>query len=170
MGVMETPTQPAPVKTTSTPSKGRMWLIGIFAVLSGVFCGLGTFTFGYGRGASYLSNNPDTCINCHVMQGHYDAWEKSSHARVAVCNDCHLPHTLIGKYVTKADNGFLHSLAFTLQNFHEPIVIKPRNHRVTQGTCIDCHQDFVHDITAVNWPQGSLDCVHCHRDVGHALR
>jgi cytochrome c nitrite reductase small subunit len=103
------------------------------------------------------------------MQAHYDSWQKSSHRHVAVCNDCHLPHNSLGKWVTKADNGFFHSLAFTLENFHEPIQIKPRNRRVTQGTCIDCHKDFVHTMAE---PQTGemMQCIHCHEDVGHALK
>jgi cytochrome c nitrite reductase small subunit len=104
------------------------------------------------------------------MQDHFDAWQKSSHRHVAVCNDCHLPHHPIGKWVVKGDNGFFHSLAFTLENFHDPIQIKPRNRRVTQGTCIHCHADFVHEL-AIGGPDGELpSCVHCHADVGHALR
>ena len=140
------------------------------AILVGVFAGLGTFTFGYGQGASYLSNDPNACANCHVMQGHLDSWQSSSHRQVAVCNDCHLSHHPIGKWVTKADNGFFHSLAFTLENFHEPIRIKPRNAAVTQQACIHCHQDLVHQLVTVDDAADSLSCVHCHRDVGHALR
>ena len=90
-------------------------------ILLGILTGVGAFTFGYGKGWSYLSNDPDGVHNCHVMQDHYDSWQKSSHRHVAVCNDCHLPHHPIGKWVTKGDNGFFHSLAFTLENFHEPI-------------------------------------------------
>jgi cytochrome c nitrite reductase small subunit len=139
-------------------------------VLVGALLGVGVFTFGYGKGASYLSKNPTACANCHVMQGHYDSWQNSSHRHVAVCADCHLPHNLVGKLVTEADNGFFHSLAFTLENFHEPIRIKPRNRRVTQQTCIDCHAETVHQMLPED-PNGEMSsCVHCHSDVGHAYR
>ena len=70
-------------------------------VLLGIFIGLGAFTFGYGKGWSYLSSNPAACANCHVMQGHYDSWQNSSHRHVAVCNDCHLPHNLVGNLITE---------------------------------------------------------------------
>ncbi len=142
----------------------------VFAMLLGMLAGAATFTFGYGKGASYLSNDPETCINCHVMQGHMDSWQHSSHHHVAVCNDCHLPHNFLGKYITKADNGFFHSLAFTLQNYHDPIRIKPRNARVAQGSCIHCHQDVVHAMLPLAGTTDMLSCVHCHKDVGHALR
>jgi cytochrome c nitrite reductase small subunit len=141
----------------------------VLAVMLGVLFGVGLFTFGYGKGASYLSNNPTACANCHVMQGHYDSWLKSSHRHVAVCNDCHLPHNKIGKLVTEADNGFFHSLAFTLENFHEPIQIKPRNRHVTQGACMDCHAAIVHQMLPTDGGE-TLACVHCHSDVGHAHR
>ncbi|MGD9789494.1 MAG: cytochrome c nitrite reductase small subunit [Phycisphaerales bacterium] len=141
----------------------------------GVLGGLGAFTFGYGDGAAYLSNNPASCANCHVMQAHLDSWQKSSHHGVATCNDCHLPHDPIGKWATKADNGFFHSLAFTTGDFHEPIEIKPRNRRVTQGACLHCHAEFVDHMRPAKdgGREGGgdmLTCVHCHPSVGHALR
>lgn len=157
-----------------TPRTGRPRLYGFFAVLLtimlGVLGGIGAFTFGYGKGASYLSNDPAACVNCHVMQGHFDSWQNSSHRHVAVCNDCHLPHDPIGKWITKADNGFFHSLAFTLENFHEPIQIKPRNSRVAQGACLSCHEDFVHQLLPAEAGGEMHSCVHCHSGVGHALR
>lgn len=147
-----------------------------FAILLGVLTGVGTFTFGYGHGSSYFSNNPQSCANCHVMQEHFDSWQQSSHHHVAVCNDCHLPHDFVGKWVTKADNGLFHSVAFTLKDYHDPIQIKPRNKRVTQNACIDCHKDFVHSLLPVETRAevsikiDMLSCVHCHFDVGHAFR
>lgn len=145
----------------------RLFLSVATAVAFGVLGGLGVFTFGYGEGLSYLSNDPNACTNCHVMQDHFDAWVKSSHHEVATCNDCHLPHNFIGKWVTKSDNGFFHSLAFTTGRFHEPIQIKPRNARVVQNACLHCHQDFVHNMLPVDPTGDMLQCVRCHGDVGH---
>ncbi len=141
-----------------------------FVVVLGMLAGIGAFTFGYGQGASYLSSDPAACANCHVMQGHYDSWQNSSHKHVAVCNDCHLSHHPIGKWIVKGDNGFFHSLAFTTGYFHEPIQIKPRNRRVTQNACLDCHGDFVHQMLPVQPGGDMMLCVHCHSDVGHAHR
>jgi cytochrome c nitrite reductase small subunit len=140
------------------------------SVMLGILTGVGAFTFGYGKGWSYLSNDPTGCAICHVMQGHFDSWQNSSHRHVAVCNDCHLPHHPVGKWVTKADNGFFHSLAFTLENFHEPIQIKPRNRRVAQHACLDCHADIVHQMLPAETNDEMLSCVHCHSDAGHAHR
>src|SRR5687768_13601521 len=112
----------------------------------GFACGIVGFTFLYAKGASYLTNDPKACMNCHIMQDHFDAWIKSSHRSVAVCNDCHAPHNLIGKYIVKADNGFWHSFAFTTGIFPDPIRIKERNRRVTEKACLHCHEQIVEDI------------------------
>jgi cytochrome c nitrite reductase small subunit len=143
----------------------------ILAVLIGVLVGVGLFTFDYGEGLSYFSEDPEACINCHIMNEQYDSWLKSSHHAVAKCTDCHLPHDTIRRYIAKADNGYHHSVGFTLQNFHEPIMIKPRNVRILQENCLVCHGDFVHQIlpgstTALD----AVDCIHCHRHVGHGAR
>lgn len=139
------------------------------AAALGVFGGLGVFTFGYGEGYAYLGNNPQTCANCHVMQESYDSWLKSSHHGVAVCNDCHTPHdSLFAKYLTKADNGFFHSLAFTTGDFKDPIQIKERNSRVVQAGCLSCHQELVNHMLPAEAGGDMLSCVHCHASVGHA--
>ncbi len=143
-------------------------VLALAAVL-GALSGLGLFTFGYGKGASYLSRDPAACANCHVMQSYYDGWLASSHHAVAGCIDCHLPHDTIGKYVAKADNGFNHSLVFTLGT-PDVIQIKPRNHRILQRSCVACHRDAV-DAILPDSPHGEgVDCTRCHSDVGHAAR
>lgn len=140
------------------------------AILCGIPLGLGLFTFRFAEGLSYFSNNPKTCVNCHIMNDEYDSWAKSGHHHVAVCNDCHLPHDFVGKMMAKGRNGWNHSKAFTLQDFHEPIMIGPRNAAILQENCLRCHADFVHDITAMQGttPEDTVSCVHCHKNVGHA--
>lgn len=145
---------------------------GVFAwslcLLLGVLIGTGGYTFYYANGAAYLSNDPAACINCHIMREHFNAWQKASHHGVATCNDCHLSHHPIGKWVTKADNGFRHSWAFTFQNFHEPIQIHPRGKRVLEDNCLRCHGELVAQIKAADqFHNESLDCLRCHDDVGH---
>jgi cytochrome c nitrite reductase small subunit len=95
------------------------------AILKGLLAGLAGYTFFYAKGLSYLSNDPRACVNCHIMRDQYDGWQKSSHHAHATCNDCHVPHTFAVKWATKASNGYHHSEGFTLQDFHEPIQIKP---------------------------------------------
>jgi len=156
-------------KPTSSRRSVRILSVAV-ALVVGVLGGLGTFTLGYGDGLSYLTNDPTACANCHIMQDHFDSWVKSSHRDVAACGDCHLPHDFVGKWITKADNGFFHALAFTTGNFYEPIQIKPRNRRVTQGACLHCHGDLVDSLRPAEHGGDMQLCVHCHSDVGHALR
>ena len=138
------------------------------AVLLGVFFGLGVFTFIYAEGLSYFGTDPKSCANCHIMNTEYDSWVKSSHHIVATCADCHLPHSLVPKLVAKAENGYHHSKGFTLQDFHEPIMIKPRNSRILQEACLGCHSGLVHEIVAGSTTDANaVSCVHCHSSVGH---
>ncbi len=139
----------------------------ILAVAIGLAIGVGAYTFVYARGASYLTNDPAACVNCHVMREQFDGWIVSSHRAVAVCNDCHAPHDLVGKYTTKAINGFWHSVAFTSGRFHEPITIGARNRRVTEGACRHCHDAIVQAIDPAAGNGERIECVRCHRSVGH---
>ncbi|HEX7087519.1 MAG TPA: cytochrome c nitrite reductase small subunit [Vicinamibacterales bacterium] len=143
------------------------WAELLLAVLVGAAAGIGGYTFVYARGASYLTDDPAACANCHVMREQFDGWSRSSHRSVAVCNDCHTPDGLVPKYVTKARNGFWHSFYFTTGGFPEPIRITPRNLEVTEGACRTCHAEVVHAIDAMPRAGGALSCVQCHRDAGH---
>ena len=139
------------------------------ALLFGAVLGLGVFTASYAEGTSYLSDDPAACINCHVMTDVYDAWSRGPHHAVATCNDCHIPHEFPGKYIVKALNGWNHSVAFTLQDFPEPIQITPLNKTVALNNCLVCHGDFV---SLVNH-QGQTeleDCTRCHASIGHDER
>src|SRR5688500_20333424 len=100
------------------------------AVAAGLLLGLGAYTFQFAKCLAYLSNRPEACANCHIMNDHLDSWLKSSHHTRAVCNDCHTPHSFFGKWITKADNGWNHSVKFTLQNFAQPIRIRSEERRV----------------------------------------
>jgi cytochrome c nitrite reductase small subunit len=102
------------------------------------------------------------------MNEQYDAWLKSGHRHAATCVECHLPHGGLAKWVAKAEHGFRHSAAFTLQNFKEPIEITARDRRLMQENCVRCHAGLVHDLLSTAEPaRGSIDCMHCHRGAGH---
>ena len=139
----------------------------LLAGIVGVLLGVGLFTFGYARGASYLTDDPAACGNCHVMRENVESWRKSSHGKVAVCNDCHTPPGFVGKYTTKAVNGFFHSLAFTTQRFPDDIYITERNFKVTEKACLKCHEDIVSGIRATREHRQDVSCIACHRAVGH---
>lgn len=147
----------------------------LFGSLIGLPAGVGIFTLGYARGASYLTDNPTACANCHVMRDHYSAWLTSSHRSVAVCNDCHTPKGFVAKYLAKAEHGFNHSVAFTTNRFHEPIEIKAKDLEVTEKRCRGCHADITESIEG-HAPEGDplmggkVSCVRCHGAVGHPMR
>ena len=145
----------------------RRWFFRLVALGMGTLVGVVVFTFGYGNGAAYLSNDPAGCVNCHVMRENYDGWVKSSHGKVATCNDCHAPHDFAGKWTTKAINGWNHSLAFTTGRFPDDIQIKDRNLQITEKACLDCHKSLVEDIQATRPHDQQISCVKCHNNVGH---
>jgi cytochrome c nitrite reductase small subunit len=151
-------------------------MIGLAAaVLAGTAMGLGAFTFVYAKGASYLTNDPSACANCHIMSEHYSAWQKSSHRAVATCNDCHTPHDLVGKYTVKAKNGFWHSFYFTTGRYPDPLRITESNRRVTEHACRYCHTEVTdaieHGVGAREGDAGgAMRCARCHDDVGHLVR
>ena len=142
------------------------------AVIVGLTIGLGSYTFVYARGYSYLTNDPAACANCHVMRDHFAAWTRASHRAVATCNDCHTPPGLIPKYLTKATNGFWHSFYFTVGGYPDPLRITARNHAVTEQACRKCHAELTASIDLVPSPgsardHDALSCIACHRTVGH---
>lgn len=158
--------------------KRPLYLLSLLAsILLGMFLGSGVYTFVSAHGTSYLSNDPAVCVNCHSMREEYDGWRHGSHHAVAVCNDCHLPHTnVISKLFVKASNGYHHSKAFTLMNYPEPIRIKPGNAEVLEANCIRCHSELTGELRAHGTLGVSTDpiqkadlygCVRCHQEVGH---
>lgn len=191
------PTTDLPTSESDAAPRAHQAVFVAAALLVGAFTGLGIFTFDYAEGTSYLSSDSRACANCHVMQNHYDAWVKSSHSKFAQCNDCHAPHNFVGKWYCKSRNGYFHSKAFTLQNFHEPIMIHDYNRNVVEQNCRRCHQELVHpidvfprhnstgqnstdqDLTILDpalldsiglgstGHEERLSCIRCHADVGH---
>lgn len=149
-------------------------LVLLASVSAGVVGGLGVFTARYAGALSYLSADPKACANCHIMQSQYDSWQKASHHTVATCVDCHLPHELLPKYFAKAENGWHHSVAFTRQDFEEPIRIKGANVERLYANCVRCHGELVHPLITSGLRADGADreeafafCVHCHATVGH---
>ena len=145
------------------------WAGVALSLLVGVLAGAGGYTARYAEGLSYLSDDPQACVNCHIMRDPYDGWQKASHHGFAVCNDCHLPHdNAIHKLYIKAENGFWHSKGFTLQDFPEPLRIRPHNRVVLNNNCIHCHEEFVSEITSHGIDaEDAWNCTHCHAHVGH---
>jgi len=147
----------------------------LILILVGALCfvaGLATFTFVRAEGHSYFSDDPDSCMNCHVMRDQYDAWGHSSHARVATCNDCHSSHDgVVSKLISKGINGFNHSFAFTFNTYEETITITEFNEDIVNDSCMYCHSELVSMIAPNHEDQeDELDCISCHAGIGHPVR
>lgn len=151
----------------------QQWRIPVF-ILTGILIGLGFLTLYVGNATSYLSDDPRACMNCHVMAPQFATWERGSHARVAVCNDCHVPHdNIISKFVFKAMDGTRHSFMFTFRLEPQVIHIKHAGLNVVQENCKRCHEQLVDKVAIKNVTgentkhgEGRL-CWECHRETPH---
>jgi len=100
------------------------WRLPVILIL-GILTGLTFLILRLSNALSYLSDDPRTCVNCHVMAPEYATWQHSSHTRVTTCVDCHVPHdNLLHKYTFKGSDGMRHAYVFTFRL--EPQVIQIR--------------------------------------------
>lgn len=150
------------------------WQLAVTIVV-GIFFGLAAYVFYISNAGSYISDDPKTCINCHVMNNHYASWANSSHREKASCNDCHVPHdSFINKYYFKGKDGLRHATIFTLRNEPQVIVIKDEGAEVVQQNCIRCHNDLITDNKMLtktkefdHFRTDGRKCWECHREVPH---
>jgi cytochrome c nitrite reductase small subunit len=156
------------------------WLIppdqwkSVVVVLMGIFFGLAAYVFYISKAPSYLSDNPETCINCHVMNPQFATWAHSSHRRITNCNDCHVPHNnVFSKYLFKAEDGLRHATIFTLRNEPQVIFIREAGKKAVQANCIRCHEQSV-GMAFVKPVQPRFhnylperQCLDCHRETPH---
>lgn len=169
------------------PQKGKSFLKKIISfftppqqwrftviILLGILFGLGAHILYVSNAVSYLSNDPNACINCHVMTPQYATWERSSHAKVATCNDCHVPQdNFIRTYYFKAMDGLRHATIFTFRLEPQVIRIKEAGRNAVQENCIRCHSNQIHPIALRAINNRSVEdqrpgyCWDCHREVPH---
>lgn len=143
------------------------WRAAGFLML-GVTAGMGLFVFHISRAASYLGDTPETCMNCHVMATEYLTWQHSSHARVATCHDCHVPHTsLAAEYGFAAKDGLWHSTVFTMRWEPQAIRLSKGAIPVVEENCRRCHAQVIADVAPREHQPGDLRCWDCHREVPH---
>lgn len=146
----------------------------VVVILLGVFTGILILVVHASEAHSYISDRPETCINCHVMYPQYASWSKSSHREAANCADCHVPHdTFVRKYYFKAKDGMRHATIFTARAEPQVIEIKPAGINVVQENCIRCHLELVEttrivEVTGKGHAEGDGHrCWDCHREVPH---
>lgn len=144
-------------------------------IIAGAFVGLFIYTFFTSRAYSYLSSDPATCVNCHIMAPYYATWNHSSHARHTTCVDCHLPHdNFVHKYYVKAENGIRHAVVYTMQTEAHALQAIPASSEVVMDNCIRCHTQLNTEFVSTG-RMGFKDtkkmngnaCWDCHREVPH---
>ncbi|MFP4663496.1 MAG: cytochrome c nitrite reductase small subunit [Bacteroidales bacterium] len=150
------------------------WRLPVIISL-GIVIGLAAFLFHISRATSYLSEDSETCINCHVMVPQYYSWAHSSHREFASCNDCHVPHDNFFKhYYFKGKDGLRHSTIFTLRTEPHSIFIKEEGEQAVHDNCIRCHTELIENGTLVSTNPKMVQkrkdrtCWDCHQDVPHA--
>ena len=119
----------------------RVLRYGTFALV-GVALGLGIVVARLGNATSYLSDSPQTCMNCHVMTDAYVSWQRGSHGRVTVCVDCHVPHNNpVAKMAFKSTDGMKHSYVFTMRDEPQVLRLSKGAEPVVQANCLRCHAE-----------------------------
>ncbi|MGE5315641.1 MAG: cytochrome c nitrite reductase small subunit [Acidobacteriota bacterium] len=149
------------------------WRVPVI-IASAVLFGAGAVVMHVANATSYLSDQPEACMNCHVMAPQYATWQRGSHARVAVCNDCHVPHdNAVVKYAFKAMDGLRHSAMFTFRLEPQVIHVKEAGIGAIQGNCVRCHRSVLQNTdmllktgSEAQHGEGRL-CWDCHRETPH---
>lgn len=142
--------------------------VGIYG-LAGVAVGMALLLVRIANATSYLSDEPLTCINCHVMTDAYASWQRGSHRRVAVCVDCHVPHdNIVAKYAYKARDGMKHSYVFTRGTAPQVLELSAGAVPVVQANCVHCHSGQLVMIRLA----GSTErrCWDCHQNIHGEVR
>lgn len=152
--------------------KGK-WQLPV-SIVSGAMVGIIALLFHVSNATSYLSDDPKTCVNCHVMAPEYSSWFHSSHREKANCNDCHVPHdNVFNKYFFKAKDGLRHATIFTMRAEPQVIKIKEEGQEVVMDNCIRCHENLITDSKVMaksgNFHNHKTDrqCWECHRETPH---
>lgn len=152
----------------------RRWKLTAIIML-GVLFGLGFYTVYASRAASYLSDEPATCVNCHIMAPFYATWNHSSHGRNATCNDCHVPQdNVFRKYYFKGKDGMRHASIFAIRGEAQVIQAINESANVIMENCIRCHTQLNTELVKtgrMNYEMAKAGegkaCWDCHRDIPH---
>lgn len=122
-----------------------------------------------------LTSGAKFCGSCHSMKPMTVSYFEDSHAKVAVCADCHLPQdSLINHYFHKVQHGVRdliqeHLIGTEDINWIEKLANSEQF--VYKSGCLKCHvfqeENTEHSASHQLYLQNSTThCVHCHR-VGH---
>ena len=143
-------------------------------VLLGITVGIGIYSLIISNAVSYLSDDPKTCVNCHIMVPQYATWSHSSHREKITCNDCHVPQdNFFRKYYFKGKDGMRHATMFTLRLEPQVIKIHDAGKFVVQENCKRCHEILNEEVGTLEANKITIKhnnrklCWDCHRHVPH---
>lgn len=146
----------------------------VFFLMAGAVTGLILYLIHISNFFSYMSDDPKTCMNCHIMGPQYASWYHSSHRENATCNDCHVPQdNIFNTMFFKAMDGMRHSAIFTMRTEPQAIIIKSMGEGAVQKNCLRCHQKTLEPLHAmknnsINSNHGKgRKCWECHQHVPH---
>jgi len=158
---------------TSLFSSRKHKIIAI--IIAGTICGISAYTMYASRFTSYLSDEPSTCVNCHIMSPYYATWNHSSHGRNTTCNDCHVPHeNAARKWMFKGMDGMRHASVFMMKGEPQVIQAIDESASVIMNNCIRCHEQLNTEFVKtgkINYKMvtesAGKACWDCHREVPH---
>lgn len=146
----------------------RPWRIAVYSLV-GVAVGLAVVIAQISNAASYISNSPQTCINCHIMTDAYASWQRGSHGHVAVCIDCHVPHdNPVAKLAFKGTDGMKHSAVFTMGTAGQVLRLSAPARPVVQANCARCHENQLSMIRLAG--PDERQCWDCHNNIHGRVR
>ncbi|MEE9258932.1 MAG: cytochrome c3 family protein [Nitrospinaceae bacterium] len=130
-------------------------IIGLLAGLLVVVMGTGSLHL-----YDYTENDPEFCLNCHLMREAHHSWETSVHKSVN-CHTCH--------YATLYEKNMM----FVKTIFERPTEISERPHDqiiVPSTMCVTCHlagDDKIIKVSrskghSLHWFKENIECTSCH--------
>ena len=144
-------------------------------ILCGIICGLiGYVSYAF-RLTSYLSDDAETCMNCHIMAPYYATWAHGSHSQNTTCVDCHLPQdNAVQKWFFKGKDGIRHTTMFLMKQESDVINAIEASSTVIMNNCIRCHEQLNQEFVKTGRSNFKMAqhgngkaCWDCHRNVPH---
>jgi len=140
----------------------RRWRPTLPMVLAGLLA-LAVLSVGGAKVMLTITDPPEYCISCHVMEDHYESWFHSGHHIAATCNDCHVPHqNIAAKLVAKGTDGMRDTYSFYTNRIPDPIRLSERGSNIVRENCLRCHGALLEGL-----PSEDRYCWECHRSVPH---
>lgn len=163
----------AALRTLTPVPRWRIPLLIVF----GAIAGFGIHIIIISNALSYMSEEPETCVNCHVMQSQFATWNHSSHRERASCTDCHLPHdNILNHYFAKGRDGMKDVFLFTFRMENNVPHSTSETKEIILQNCLRCHGEVHRDLDHYTAAAGNghghqgwegKQCWDCHREVPH---